>query len=401
MKLLFLAALDPCLAQGHSVHVRRLTEALAARGHRVDVLARDNGGTLVWTPPGRLLRLARTPLPKAGQLQLELETVRALRRWISVDRPDAVLARCEALAWAPLLVPRSVPLAVESNASLVGHQLGRRGARAHLVRRLEGAVLRRASRIGVVAPGLAALHVRYHRIPESRMFVVPNGAWIPPVLAPAEIVAIRRSLGARESDCVFALAGAATWRTDFGALLLAVEREAAARLWVIGDGELLADWKGRVAASSARERIDFHGPLEEEEAARRSQAAQAVVAPYAETCVAELGADPLKVLLGMACGRPVLASGVGEDPPLDTTGAGRRVEAGEEGWIRGLGGFVSDWAEAGRPLSGWPPDADGAGPCWIRENRTWDRSAALWERELLAIAEAGRGPSGSSAGSSG
>ena len=83
MRILFVASLDPLLAQGHASHVRHLVDELAARGHRVDVIARNESGTLSWNAPGRLLRIGRVRVPILGQLLLELQTAWTIRKWIA------------------------------------------------------------------------------------------------------------------------------------------------------------------------------------------------------------------------------------------------------------------------------------------------------------------------------
>lgn len=385
MRILFLAELDPLLAQGHAVHVRRLVEALAARGHEIEVVARDSGGAVAWEPPGPLFRLRRWGVPRVGQILLEAATVGTVRRRLRREPPDVVLARSEALGWSPLFVPRAFPLAVESNASLLAHQGDSRGPRARLVRALEGAVLRRALRVGVVAPELLEHHVRDHAVSRARIFVVPNGAWIPPLLPDAEIATLRRAHDATSQDYVVALVGCASPRIAFDLLLAAVAAEPSARLWVMGEGESLERWKALAASSAAAARVAFHGPLPEEEAARRSQAAHVVVAPYGAGQVARLGADPLKVLFGLACNRPVLASGIGSEPPLEALLCGRNFASDRDAWIEALRAAVVSWRAGGCALPPGAEAGEGAGRRWVAEHRTWTQAAQRWEEELQTL----------------
>lgn len=382
VRILFVAGLDPLLAQGHALHVRHLASELAARGHRVDLITRDDGGTLDWDPPGRLARLAPVALPLFRQVEREFRTALLLRRWIRELNPDVVLARSEALAFGPLLVPDSTPLAVESNSSVVAQTAAAEAWRAWLARSVERWVLRRAARIGVVAPSLRDLHVRHHGVDPERMFVVPNGAFLPPPIDEDAVRELRIAGHAQEREFVLVLSGSASERIEFGWLVAALEATPSARLWVVGQGELWPVWQEQACRSAASDRIEFLGAFSEAEAARRLQSAQAIVAPYAEGRTDQLGQDPLKVLAGMASGRLLLASGVPSDPPFDRLGAGIRVEGNREAWVRVVNATAAEWNGAGSPVQDWPRTGVGAGRKWIREHRTWAQSAEIWEHEL-------------------
>jgi len=398
MKILFVAGLDPLLAQGHASHVRHLVDELAARGHQVDVIARDEAGTLSWNAPGRLDRLSRIPIPVLGQFMLELRTAWTIRKWAAEDTPDVVLARSETLAFAALATPTSLPLAVESNASQVRHsEEGRSGSdgtpRSRLIAKIERMLFRRAVRIGVVAPSLRDIHAEIHGFDRERFFVVRNGARVPPPLDHDSIRAQRRagpSEGTRQDleatrEFVIALSGSASQRIEFAWLLHAIESNERARLWVMGRGELWDTWEESAKKSTASARIDFLGALPEEEAERFCQSAQIVAAPYADGRLESLGGDPLKVLHGLASGRPLLASGLPADPPFDSIGAGRRIAGSAEAWAEAVGNWIQEWSAAGSPLVDWPWTDEGPGRAWIREHRTWSHSAAVWEGELAQI----------------
>ena len=386
MKILFQVGLDPLLAQGHALHVRHLVDELSALGHEIDVIGRDDGGSLPWNPPGRLARVPLLTLPSVRQPIRELRAARLLRAWITERKYDVVFTRSEPLAFAPLFVPEDMPLAVESNSSLSAHYEEVGGLLGYLIRRVEGALLRRANRIGVVAPTLVSRHAEEHAIHPESFFVVRNGAVVPEPLSPQTVRELREARGASERQFVIVLAGSASERIEFAWLVSALEDVPDAKLWVIGDGELLVAWKATAERSPAGERIDFLGPLSEGDVLRHIQAAQVAAAPYGPERIEQLGGDPLKVLTAMAVGTQLLASGVPADPPFDTIGGGVRVPAAPGAWRDEIQRQVGAWRESGRPLTDWPWPGDGPAKEWIRAHRSWRHAATLWERELERLA---------------
>lgn len=383
-RILFYTGIDPTLAEGHATHVRRLVEAFVARGHRVRCLVLAPRGPISWSgPPDGIRSIARPEIPRLGHWIAQLRARRALLEETRQFRPDLVLARAEPMTAAPLALPRTVPLFVESNASTLGH--ARLRGDAWWKRRLEGelerALLRRAVRVGVAAPALVELHHAHYGIDPTRMLFVPNGTLLPRLDADAAVRA-RRELGYDDGDFLIGFIGnLARWQ-GLELLLEAMEerRPTRARLWIIGDGDLRAGLETQAAERGLRDRIRLLGPKPEEEAALLAQATQILVAPYEEEMMRVRfgsGVPTMKALFAMACDRPLLA---GATPLIESIGAGELVASDANSWAEALRRWEARWRAAGAPLTGWPwPEGEGPGRRHVATERTWDHTARVWE----------------------
>ncbi len=117
---------------------------------------------------------------------------------------------------------------------------------------------------------------------------------------------------------------------DFDILLQAMVRlrrtVPAARLCIIGDGVLAADLAGQVRDLGLEEAVEMAGSLGQECVRRRLWEAAVLAMPSRSEGM------PLALLEALACGVPVVATGVGGVPEVLTDGAGLLVppEAPEE-----------------------------------------------------------------------
>ena len=384
LRILFYTGIDLTLAEGHATHARRLVDAFESRGHRVRCLALTPRGPISWSgPPDGIRSIARPEIPRLGHWIAQLRAGRALLEETRRYRPDLVLARMEPMTAAPLALPRSVPLFVESNASTLGHARlrGDAGLKQRVEQTLERALLRRAVRVGVAAPGLADLHHARHGIDRARMLFVPNGTYLPPFEAAAALRA-RRGLGYDDSDFVIGFIGnLARWQ-GLELLLEAMgeSRLAQVRLWIMGDGNLRDTLDRKVAERGLQDRIRLLGPRPEEEAAILAQATQILVAPYEEETMRVRfgsGVPTMKALFAMACDRPLLA---GATPLIESLGAGEVVASDPRSWTDALERWAGRWRESGAPLIGWPwPEGAGPGRRYVGAERTWDQTARVWE----------------------
>ncbi len=385
-RILFHVGVDPDSDEGHGVHVRRLTEALERRGHRVWVVGTSVHGRQSWDRSGpELTRVSLSSVPKLGWVLTQIRGSRVLEDLVRRVEPDLLLARSDVLSFAPLIARVRLPLVVESNASVAGHLRGRSGPRAALARSVERRLLERAAVVGCVTPELIECHRENHGLDGARFGVVPNGAPVPPSLDPVARRQLREAGGVGPDDFLVAYAGTASRHVEFRWVLQAVESVPQSRLWVIGDGPDANHWRGWGERSPARDRVRFLGPLPEAEAARRLQAAECVVAPYRQEVLSAIAGDPMKVVFGMACGRFVLASGVFRDPPLEKIGAGQVVPSDPAAWRRSLEELVRRWKEDGSPAADWPWSGPSPGPEWVRNHRTWDHTAACWEKLISRV----------------
>jgi len=355
------------------------------------------------------LRAAGGPgLPKLRHLGAEARAARLLRREVTEFAPDLLLARAEAFTLAPRRLRGRLPLVIECNSDVVAihRSTGRRGPVTTALAWGQGALLRGADAAGCVTARLAGLLARRHRLDPARLFAVPNGAWLPPDVP--EAATLRRARGVPDDCCLFAFAGNLNRIQGLEGLLHAVSRVGGGsptaprvRLWIIGDAPERARLAREARALGMEGRVDLLGGLPEEEAARHLQAAQAVVSPYARADFERAGADSLKALQGLACGRPVLLTAGTEPAEIGVNEAVIAVpEEDPDAWTAAIDRLAAAWQAAGSPLRGWPwPEGAGPGRAWIEAHRTWDHTAAAWEpvfAKALAVAVA-RGVSCSSA----
>ncbi len=384
MRLLYFAPIDPGLPQGHAVHLRRLTEAFEERGHEVCWLTLEARGDRPTPPRGGWIEVSKRGWPKLRHLSAELRLSRALARELERRRHDAVLVRLELLAFAPLVMRPRVPCLVESNSSLSTLGASTSFAGRLLAHAMEGAALRRADGVGVVTERLREIQIRNHRLEPSRVRVVVNGAVLPP-LDRAVALDARRGLDASSGRFLVVFAGSLSRGQGLELLLdaMAGARSQELLLWIIGNGPE----RSRLEARARREpRVRFLGPRREAEVLTLLQSAELLVAPYDSALLHASGMEGLKILQGMACDRPVLAS-----PGFLAPDLGRSLSVPQglsaEAWSRALDKAVEEWKTAGAPTRDWPwPEGSSPGRAWIAEHRSWHRSAEAWERLFADVA---------------
>ncbi len=377
MKILYWAGVDLTSPQGHAAHIRHLCEALEHRGHRVRLLAPRPEGPLAWEGPAGGLRFAsRLRLPRLRHVTSEWSLARSARREMAAFAPDLLVVRLELFTFGPLLLLDRPPLVVESNSS-IPEVIGAEGAarwRVRLARTLERRMLRAARSCAIVTGQLASTQMRAYGLDAERVGLVPNGAHLPP-----------RFDGPRGGDGRFHLLfmGNLNRMQGLETVLEAISRrpDLPLQLTIVGDGCAREPLVARVRAGGLDDRVRFLGGLPEGEAVALAQSAHLLVAPYRKavekTCGGEV--DPLKVLQGLACDRPVLASRVaGVEIPQ---GAGECIAPDDpEAWGDAIRRWFQTWDDAGRPPVDWPwKEGEGPGRAYVRKARTWDHTAAAWE----------------------
>jgi glycosyltransferase involved in cell wall biosynthesis len=388
--ILYLAGIDLSLHQGHAVHVRRLCEALAERGHRIQLLCHRPAEALDWTAASVSVRtVAPLPLSRLRHPSAEWRLGRALRQMMAAHRPDLVLVRQELFTVAPLVAGRrrNGPLLVaESNSSLPG-VAGIGGAsrwRCRLAGRFEGRLLRAADAVGVVSPRLAQVQIDSHALDPDRVAVIPNGAWLSPPIDEKQVRSQRDARGISEQTFLIGYVGSLNYGQGLETILHALARGPAAsmRFWVVGQGPREAAYRRMITELGLEGRVELLGGQGEAEAARLARAAQVLVAPYPRALMEASYGDALKVLFALACNRPVLCSRLPELDVVEKLRAGEAVPEGDvEAWSVALASWAGRWREAGCPLSRWPwAEDEGPGRRYIRRERTWDHTAATWER---------------------
>ncbi|MFE1898428.1 glycosyltransferase family 4 protein [Streptomyces yangpuensis] len=173
-----------------------------------------------------------------------------------------------------------------------------------------GRVARAAAAVIVLTEQQARFVEEAYRVPPARVHVVPNGVgpeFFRPAPAPAPATAPVGPATATTAPRPLRLlyVGRLSAQKNIARLLDAISlAESPVRLRVVGGGELDADLRARAAALGLGERVEFPGPLYDED----------LLAAYADADAFVLPSDregmPLAALEAMAAALPVLATDV-------------------------------------------------------------------------------------------
>ncbi len=334
--------------KGASVHVRRLTGALADRGHEVLVFTPVRGEDAAEPPGCRVFEIPFSrelagvyELLKQEQLCRDNRLPKDLRNllyspWLENQaarlleglRPDLVYERYSLLGTAGLrLADRfDAPHILEVNAPLVEEQQEQRGLSLPIVaRHLQDKIFTGADEIVVVSQWLAD-YVAAAGAEPQRVTVLPNAAdtdLFRPGSARGEL---RRRLG---WDDRFVIGFVGTMKSWHGvpSLLDAMKHLGAPRsrfrLLLVGDGPELAGLKERVAVEGLTEAVHLAGEVQHDSVPQWLEAMDVAVVPYAPTAASYF--SPIKLFECMAMGRPVVAASVGQVAQI--------IKEGRTGWL--------------------------------------------------------------------
>ena len=327
--------------KGASIHVRGMAQALAQRGHDVQILSARADGE---APPGfrpaiidfgfdRMLKELRRDVRDHGgesigneaySLLLNTALSRALERLDDRWGIDAVYERYSLWSWSGLHFARerNIPFILEVNAPLVKEQATWRELSLQpIAAGLERLLLREADAISVPASGLKQ-HIEAVTGRHRGVHVVPNGVDLELFsnpLPPPD--ALRARLDGR---FVVAFLGSLKPWHGIENLCRAFRklraRVPAAHLLVIGDGPMLG-YLEQTAAELGGDAITLTGPVSHHAVPGLLALADVGVAPYPE--LDEFYFCPLKVIEYLTAGLPVVASDLGDMAKLvahDRTG---------------------------------------------------------------------------------
>jgi glycosyltransferase involved in cell wall biosynthesis len=227
--------------------------------------------------------------------------------------PDLIYERYALTAIAGSLAARrlGIPHLVEVNAPLALEEARFRGLRLGAVARwAERWILRRADVVVVVSHALAA-HVRRLGVRPERIHVVPNGVDRRLFHAGLGAGAVRTRLGL-EGRFVVGFSGTLKPWHGLHHLLHALEqaKKTPMHLLVIGDGPERERLLLLTRALGLEDRVHFVGSVPHDQVGRYLAACDVLVAPYGR--IEHDWFSPLKVAEYLACGRPVVASAIGQ-----------------------------------------------------------------------------------------
>lgn len=307
MNILFLALdIDLGMPRGDAIHVREITHALAARGHRVRLVTA--------TPPERVPFIDpdvdHARRPEEGDWSI----LRACRRL-------AVETRCEVI-YERRLSPKisyalsrllGVPFVVELNGVEEEAAMQGRADESPLgpwKARVRNRMLRRADAIVAVTPQLADIAKKRLGIDPARIDTVPNGVDTER-FRPSDASSARQALGLEERPRIGFVGNLVPWQgVEFAirALPDVLRRNGEARFALVGDGISRSFLEGEATKLGVESQISFLGHIPYERVPLHIASFTVCVAPFVRRRNEDAGLSPLKMYEYMACGRPVVAS---------------------------------------------------------------------------------------------
>ena len=360
--------------EGIGQHVMALGRGLAARGHRVTLVARGErlrGWQALAVEELPLRRYPWCPLPPLHHVLAR----QSLGRWLARGADGADLLHVHLPLLPPL--PTDLPVVVTVHSPMLADSaaISERGlkpallrAQARLVsRRFEAAWLGRARRVIAVSHGVCHELETGYGLARGRVGVVPNGvdatfftpdpeAWPddPVSLLYVGRLAVRKGLF-RLLDAFAALAAPGL------------------HLRLVGEGPLEPALRQRATALGVADRVRFSGFLDREGVREALRGAAAFVNP------ADYESGPLTLLEAMACGTPVISTPTGLARELGPTPPVLLAEPSVQGLVAAIHTLRRDpaaaSARAGRAISlvrdryGWERVVDGVEAAYGLERR--------------------------------
>ena len=375
MRILYLCSdveIPVCGSEGSSLHIRGLTNALAAAGHTVDIF----GGWLDGAPPADLHSPVHAILPPGfdaqawnalqddpfvqnQKLDRDLKSV-LMNTWLQklaaehyrAAAPDFIYERYSLFGWSGLELSRrwNVPLILEANAPIAREQEGYdRFVLLETADRVEAEILRGAGAV-IAVSSVVGDWVLSRGAGRERLHVIPNAISRDRFERPGNGAAIRARFGLGDRPVIGFVGTFQHWQ-DTACLVRAFARVHAARpdthLLLVGRGLLQDDLKAAVRAAALEKAVTFAGSAPHGEIPDYLAAMDVAVAPYPRW-KGDFHGSPMKIFEYMAAGRPIVAAALGQVGDIVKDGVtGLLYEPGDEdGMMGALERMLADPAAA-------------------------------------------------------
>jgi len=322
MRIAHLTATYPPYLGGAGTAAQQTADRLARRGHDVEVVTVDAGGSAPPTP-ARLRRLK--PLLAIGNAPL-LPAMARLRGHDVLHLHHPFIFGTELTHVARLLGERRAPLVVSYHNRLIGE-----GGRRRLFEGWEQTwgrlTAHAAARICVVSHAHAATVAELRRHP-GKLVEVPNGVDLA-AFHPGPDAAGIRALHGIPPDAVLVVFVATLDRAHYlkrpGLAIdaLTAAADECLHLVIVGAGDWLEPLRARAAAAGVGERVTFIG------AAAHDRLPDILRAADVMLVTSDLESFGIVLIEGMACGLPTVST----DPP----GILVVVDEGVTGWTAPIG----------------------------------------------------------------
>lgn len=339
MRILYICSdveIPVCGAEGSSLHIRGVTNALIAAGHSVDVFGAWLDGE---RPPD--MRAAVHAIAPEGldapawaaleadefvqnqHLDRDLKSVlvntwlqKLARRRYHGSPPDFIYERYSLFGWSGLELARrwKVPLILEVNAPIAREQEGyERFVLLQSADAIEREILCGAG-AAIAVSRVVGDWVLSRGVPRERLHVIPNAIARERFERAGDGRAIRERFGLDGRRVIGFVGSFQPWQ-DTACLVRAYERLRArhpdAHLLLVGYGPLrdeLEQWVKRRGLSGA---VTFAGSAPHDAIPDYLAAMDIVAAPYPRW-QGEFHGSPMKIFEYMAAGRPIVAAALGQ-----------------------------------------------------------------------------------------
>jgi len=329
MNILFLALdIDLSNQRGDAIHTRELSRFLGARGNRVDLVTATSAGAAV----GLGLNVQHHTTPAGSDFKIVCSCAAIARQAAADVVYERRLSPKIAFGVGRLL---GIPFVVEVNGSEEELAIqGRPATQSRWKRWLRRQMYRRAARIIAMTEPLAAEVRERYGLPLDRVTVVPNGV-DPDRFSPIDPEEARRRLGLSAGPWILFVGNLALWQGVDGlirAMPKILERHPAAKVVIVGGGDLRIFLEDLARDLGLRESITFLGPIPYEKVPLHVGASTVGVVTSTRRMNERIGRSPLKAYEYLACARPVVASDVpGVAELVRTAGAGLVVPPDDPG----------------------------------------------------------------------
>jgi glycosyltransferase involved in cell wall biosynthesis len=335
-------------AEGCSIHIRDLTDALVELGHDVTIMSTNVGdddgvwphADVVAVSPSELDRLrlealTDEPVVANNNLSRDLRSlliskmvVEDVQRHLVDDLPDIIYERYSLFGWTGLELGRrlNVPLVLEVNAPLCLEQNGYdQFTLPGLASRMEGELFRSADAIIVVSRWLKEWIVSMG-VAAERVHIVPNGVASDLFTDSMPASDARQSFGLGDTRVIGYVGSFQPWHDVIGLVKAFKEvRDIAddVRLMLVGYGPTSGEVKSYLRREGLADYVVQTGNLRHAEVPRAISAMDIAVLPYQK--MNDFYFSPLKLFEYMAAGRTTIAAAIGQIEEI--------IEHGETGWL--------------------------------------------------------------------
>jgi glycosyltransferase involved in cell wall biosynthesis len=293
-------------ADGQWVHISALTEALSARGHKIEMCGPDNSAPRLLSAgdKGGLSKLLPANLYECAEYGYSFPAYQRLLRAAKVSMPDILYERYNLFFHSGVWLKRklNIPMILEVNAPLVHERMLHGGlAWKAFARKSEALIWRAADKVLPVTNALAD-YLRAAGVSDERIEVIQNGVGAD-FLREHDPAPVRTRYGLTDKLVLGFTGFVRDWHgLDRVVRHLAASENKNLHLLIVGDGPARESLETLARALGVTDRVTFTGVVQREHVAAHVAAFDIALQP----AVVEY-ASPLKLFEYMAQAKAIIA----------------------------------------------------------------------------------------------